>query len=396
MSLPVYKRSYVRRLKLGEVGYGKKKTWHYLSFKGCHFSLFCNLSVLDVITAKMERQRRNLSRDECVMATTLIQEGLSFRAVSRRLGVSHSTILRMFRRFEETNDHIRRRGQGRPRGTTAIHDRFLQLNALRQRFVTSRHLQVQLSTTHNIHVSMSTVRRRLAERNLSFRIPARGPRLNANHVRARLQFAREHVNWAVEDWERVLFTDETRFCLYSNDRRVRVIRRPYERYSQCNIRQTELFNGGSVLFWGGISLRARTDIVSLRGAPLNSDRYITDILSEHVVPFAGYIGDNFILMHDNARPHVARIVQNYLNEVNIETLDWPPRSPDLNPIEHLWDYVGRQLRNHQPLPASMDDVEYIVRDIWDNIDQDLIRRLVSSMSHRCQAVIRSRGGNTRY
>ena len=257
----------------------------------CYFSLYCNLSLLCVNIAKMERQTRNLSRDECVMAATLIQEGLSFRAVGRRLGVSHSTILRMFRRFEETNDHSRRRGQGRPRATTAIHERFWQLSALRQRFVTSKYLQVLLNTAQNIQVSMSTVKRRLAERNLSFRIPARGPRLNADHIRTRLQFASEHVNWTAEDWERVLFTDETRFCLYSNDRRVRVIRRPNERYSQCNIRQIELFNGGSVMFWGGISLTARTDIVSLRGAPLNSERYITDILSEHVVLLTGYIGD---------------------------------------------------------------------------------------------------------
>lgn len=344
----------------------------------------------------MERQTRNLTRDECVMATTLIQEGMGYRAVGRRLGVTHSTILRIFRRFQETNDHNRRRGQGRTRGTTAIHDRFLQLNALRQRFVTSRQLRVQLNTAHNIYVSVSTVRRRLAERNLRFRIPARGPRLNADHIRARLQFAREHVNWAAEDWERVLFTDETRFCLYSNDRRVRVIRRPNERYSQCNIRQTELFNGGSVMFWGGISLTARTDIVSLRGGSLNSARYITEILSEHVVPFAGYIGDNFLLMQDNARPHTARIVRDYLNEVDIETLDWPPRSPDLNPIEHLWDQMGRQLRDHQPLPASLDDVENFVREIWVNIDQQKIRRLVQSMGRRCQAVIESRGRNTRY
>ncbi|KAJ8946440.1 hypothetical protein NQ318_014428 [Aromia moschata] len=52
--------------------------------------------------------------------------------------------------------------------------------------------------------------------------------------------------------------------------------------------------------------------------------------------------------------------------------NWPPRNVDLNPIAHLWDHMNRQLRNNQPLPALMDDVENIIREIWTDIDQDLI------------------------
>ena len=101
-------------------------------------------------------------------------------------------------------------------------------------------------------------------------------------------------------------------------------------------------------------------------------------------------------MHDNARPHVARIVNEYLHEVNIRTLNWPPRSPDLNPIEHLWDIIGRALRQHQPPPANLQDIQIMVTDIWQGLDQNQISNLISSMPRRCEAVIRSRGGNTRY
>lgn len=79
--------------------------------------------------------------------------------------------------------------------------------------------------------------------------------------------------------------------------------------------------------------------------------------------FSTMVGSNFLLMHDNARPYLARIVQEYLQEACIETLDWPPRSPDLNPIEHLGDSLGRQLRNHQPFAASLDGIENILRNM---------------------------------
>lgn len=344
----------------------------------------------------MERVRRNMTRDECVQAITLSNEGLSYRAIGLRLGYAHTTISYVVRRFRETNDYSIRPRQGRPRVTTAIQDRYIRLRALRERFTTSRSILMQLTAVHDIQPSLDTVRRRLSEGNLHIRVPARGPALNADHRRNRLQFARDHVNWNIQDWERVLFTDETRFCLYSSDRRLRVIRRPGERYAQCNTRGTTLFNGGSVMFWGGISITARTDLVSLRGGTLNSERYIREILSEHVVPFAPYIGNNFRLMHDNARPHVSRVVTEYLREVNIQTLNWPPHSPDMNPIEHLWDIIGRQLRLRQPPPASLQDIETMVINIWNGLDQDQTARLISSMPRRCEAVIRSRGGNTRY
>jgi hypothetical protein len=136
---------------------------------------------------------------------------------------------------------------------------------------------------------------------------------------------------------------------------------------------------------GGISLEGRTELVSVNLGRLTADRYVTTILEPHVVPYAPYIGENFILMNDNARPHTAQIVRQYLYEVRIVIVNWPARSADLNPIEHLWDNMGRSLKTlHQPYR----NLEYI--------DQNEIRTLTSSIGRRCQAVINARGGNTRY
>jgi hypothetical protein len=94
----------------------------------------------------------------------------------------------------------------------------------------------------------NTVRRRLAEHDLRPRIPARGPQLlTAAHRRVRLLFTQNHVDWELDQWRLVMFSDESRFCLDQSDRRVRVNLCSGERYAQCNIIPKVNFGRGSVM-----------------------------------------------------------------------------------------------------------------------------------------------------
>ena len=93
----------------------------------------------------------------------------------------------------------------------------------------------------------------------------------------------------LHEWDRVLFSDESRVCLHSLDRRVRGFRRPNERYAQCNILQKAPFRGGSVTVWAGVSSEACTGLHVFHRPNLNSERYISDILEEYVVLFAPFI-----------------------------------------------------------------------------------------------------------
>jgi transposase len=77
-------------------------------------------------------------------------------------------------------------------------------------------------------------------------------------------------------------------------------------------------------------------------------------------------------------------------------LPWPSKSPDLNPIEHIWDDLDRRVRQGQPQPQSFQQLVNALQDEWNNIPQQAIRTLISSMGLRCQAVIDSGGGHTRY
>jgi transposase len=86
----------------------------------------------------MQRISHNLSRNECVQAFGLGNEGWNYKTIGQILGVSHITISHVFQRFRKTSEYTRRPGQGKPRVTTAVQDRFLRIRALRERFTTSR------------------------------------------------------------------------------------------------------------------------------------------------------------------------------------------------------------------------------------------------------------------
>ena len=107
----------------------------------------------------------------------------------------------------------------------------------------------------------------------------------------------------------------------------RVWRRPGERYLPVNVVEHDRFGGQSVMVWAGISVDGRTDLYVIRNGALTGLRYRDEILDPIVRPFAGAVGLDFTLMDDNARPHRARVVTEYLEQEGITRMDWPARSP---------------------------------------------------------------------
>ena len=101
-------------------------------------------------------------------------------------------------------------------------------------------------------------------------------------------------------------------------------------------------------------------------------------------------------MHDNAPAHRANRTREFLQVSGINVLEWPAVSPDLNPIEHLWDHMKRVLRTTEPKPRSSDELWAVLLDIWNGINERTIESLTSSMRKRVKCVIDAQGGHTRY
>ena len=125
-------------------------------------------------------------------------------------------------------------------------------------------------------------------------------------------------------------------------------------------------------------------------------RYRDEILDPIVSPFAGALRSNFILMQDNARPHAAILTMDYLSHEGIEVMDCPARLPDVNPIEHVWDYLYRQIPRHNRPPLTVQDLIQAIKLEWEALPQQTIQNLILSMPKRCRECANNCGGHTHY
>ncbi|GFS92522.1 transposable element Tcb2 transposase [Trichonephila clavipes] len=217
-----------------------------------------------------------------------LEGGQTQAEVAQAIRVSQSGIFRIWNRFLETESASRRPGQGRRRATTPNGDRYLVLTARRHR-------------------------------NMNATLPPTTPSLGY--------------------WHHGFNSDCPKLAPWC--RRIFIWRDCGSRNNPAFVHESVRFGGVGVLVYGGISIDGRTDLYIIRDGTLTARRYRDEILRPIVVPYAAAIGYDFILMDDNSRPHRANLVEDSLFEEGIVRMEWPACSPNMNPIEHVWDALGR-------------------------------------------------------
>ncbi|GFS98838.1 transposable element Tcb2 transposase [Trichonephila clavipes] len=245
-------------------------------------------------------------------------------------------------------------------------------------------------------ISCFTVARRLHGDGLFARRSVRCVPLTPAHRRRRSLRHREHRNWRDNEWGRVLFTDESRFSLSSDSHRILIWRERGSRNHPSNIIERDRYGSHGVLVWGGIMLGSRTDLHNFDSGSVNGTRYCNEILLSHVRLFRGAMGLQFLFMDDNAPCHRTVAAEQLLESEDIERMDWPARSLDLNPIEHVWDFLGLRLAARTLPPVTIRELRLALQDEWAAMPQQLIDTLILSMDRRCETCLAVRGDHIPY
>lgn len=321
----------------------------------------------------------------------LRNEKKTIEEISKQVKRSKSVVSRVLTLYNATGRLTNSKKPGRPRKTTVREDRVMQRLALKDRFLTASQISKDIADVTD--VSRQTVSRRLHEIGLYARSPVKKPLISKKNQAARLAFANKHVIWSEKEWQKVFFSDESKFNVFGSDGKHYVRRRTGESLNHKCTKKTVKFGGGSVMVFGMISCQGTSPLVRLN-CRVNSTVY-KNVLKQHVVPVLQNSGiENPVFMQDNAPCHKAKLVMEYLADEGVDVMDWPAQSPDMNPIENLWMTLGQNVMARNP--KNTEDLWEKLVDEWSKITVAQCQNLVKSCSRRCAAVIENKGRSTKY
>ncbi|GFV71499.1 transposable element Tcb1 transposase [Trichonephila clavipes] len=264
-----------------------------------------------------------------------LEEGRSVTSVAAEFGIAHSIVSRLWRQFQNTGTAIRGFSSGRPRGITPAGNRYIVLQARRNRRQTAGEIARHTTQATGRPISRFTVARRLHDGGLFARRPVRCVPLTPAHRRRRSMWCREHLNWRDSEWDEY-------------------------------------------------SLQMREDSVSVAIliAYSSGESGEAAIIPRPPLQGTGAMGLQFLFMDDNAPCHRTVAAEQLLESEDFERMDWPARSPDLHPIEHVWDFLGRRLAARTLSPVTIRELRLALQDEWATMPQQLIDTLILSMGRR--------------
>jgi len=266
------------------------------------------------------------------------------------INVDHSKVSRI---QEKECSHLQKHKGGRPSklsSTTLCHAHHLISTGQADTAVDVARI---LQNTQDQHCSTETICCGLKKSGLRAAPKKKCPLLSSNHKKARMDFALAHENWTIDDWKRVIWSDETKINCLGSDGRKWVWKERGERLSDRLVQGTLKFGGGSLMMWGcmgwdGVGYACKID------GRMDASDYV-GILEESLqdsLEYWGQTAEDIIFQQDNDPKHTSKKAKAWFNDHDFEVLVWPANSPDLNPIEHLWAHVKRKLAGYEPPPRG--------------------------------------------
>ncbi len=305
---------------------------------------------------------------------TLHKEGKPQTFIAKEAGCSQSAVSKHVNRKLSG-----RKKCGRKRCTTKRENRSLMRIVKQNRFKNLGELHKEW-TEAGVKASRATTHRRVKEFGYSCR-------------QRRLTWAKEKKNWTVAQWSKVLFSDESKFCISFGNQGPGVWRKGGEAHTSSCLKSSVNFPE-PVMIWGAMSSAGVGPLCFLK---TNVTAPVYQEILEHFMLLSAdqlFKDADFIFQQDSAPAHTAKITKSWLNDHGFGVLDWPANSPNLNPIENLWGIVKRKMRNKRP--KNVDELKATAKETWASIPPQQCHKLITSTPRRIEAVIKAKGAPTKY
>lgn len=311
--------------------------------------------------------------------------------ISQTLGCPVTTVQSVLAKFKAEGSVEGKKPSGRPSLLNDRDLRHLERDVKKTRRAPMREI-VQGSATK---ASATTIRLALKSLGYNSRVAIVKPYLSAKHKAARLEFAKHYAAWTVDDWKRVIWTDESTFEIGKPYRKVRVWRKVAEKYDASCLAPSFKSGRSSVMVWGGFIPGHKLKLVIMEPGRRNSENFIEQVYEKSLGPFLHDYSNNndLILMEDGAPVHRSQLSSKWREKEGIVKLKWPAQSPDLNPIENLWSIMKSEISTKHPI-KNLDSMKANVLEAWESVPTEKLEHLAASMPERIQAVITAKGGST--
>ncbi|KAI4898031.1 hypothetical protein NFI96_003273 [Prochilodus magdalenae] len=336
---------------------------------------------------------KELTKDLRLCIVAAHKSGKGYKAISKCFQVPVATVQSIIKKYKKfrTVENLRRCGR-KPKVTPVLARRIVREVKKNPR-ITTKAILVNLDSAGG-DISRQTVQRTLHTAGFHGRRPRRTPLLQKRHTKARLTFANAHLDKEEDFWCSVLWSDETKIELFGHNDVCTIWRKKGEAFNPKNTIPTVKHGGGNLMFWGCFSANGPGNLIAVNGT-MKKEQYIK-ILNNNIRQSAEKLGlgNRWTFQHDNDPKHTAKVVKKWLADKNINVLQWPSQSPDLNPIENLWREL--KIRVMARRPSNLKELEIITKDEWAKIPVETCKKLVINYRKRLIAVIANKGFSISY
>lgn len=326
------------------------------------------------------------SEEERWEVVTFYKHGLSNAEIKSKTKKSYDFIRETIKRYKETGGVKSRSRSGRPKICSPQEEKKIERMTRGKIFKSVRTTHLTFKTKENKVISQSTIYRIFKNRGLKAKKRPKKPLRTKEHKKKRLAFAKKFKNM---DWTKVLFSDEKYFvkCAIPSSRNNFV----WVKEGDKVLGHQVVKHSPTVFVWAGMCINGTTSLHVIEGN-MNSEKY-QEVLEKTMIPETKrLLGVDFVFQQDGARPHTSKSTVAFLESNGINFIapnDWPPNSPDLNPIENLWGIIDERVKQRRF--RSFQGFKKCVIQEWKKIEPELLQNLIISMQKRLKNVIENKG-----